>query len=80
MEHLSHTPPLRQTTSLTWKDLTHGKVLGLPTNILGWKGLPGTNTQALYDYSYITDIISFITLAPGADLIKHFKLATAGLW
>ncbi len=28
----------------------YGKLLALPANIrLGWKGLPGTNTQAYYE-------------------------------
>jgi len=34
---------------------------------LGWKCLPRTNTVAHYEYSYITDIKSFITLGPGVD-------------
>jgi hypothetical protein len=43
IKHLSNVPPL-------------GKVLALPTNDRhGWKGLPGTNTQAYYENSKITD-------------------------
>jgi len=35
------------------------------TNIkLDLKGLPGTNTLTYYEYSYLMDIKSFITLAP----------------
>jgi hypothetical protein len=33
-----------------------GKALALPTNIrFGWNSLPGTNTQAYYENSQITD-------------------------
>ncbi len=39
---------------------------------LGWKGLPGTNALAYYKDSYVTAIKSFIGLAPGADVVKHF--------
>jgi hypothetical protein len=47
------------------------KAPGLPKIIrLGWKGMPGTNTPAYYKHLYITDIISFITLAQ--DVIKSF--------
>ncbi len=50
-----------------------GKLLALPTNIiLGWKSLPGTNTLAQYENSYITAVKSFITLSPGANVIKKF--------
>ncbi len=39
--------------------------LALPAIIrLSWKGMPWTNTPAYYKHLYITDIISFITLAP----------------
>ncbi len=42
-----------------------GQTPALPTNIrLGWKGLPGTNTQAYYENQYIMDVKSFIRLAP----------------
>ncbi len=38
----------------------------LQTNIrLGWKGLPGTNTLADFEHSYMKEVKSFITLGPG---------------
>jgi hypothetical protein len=38
----------------------------------GQKGLPGTNTQVDNIHSQITDVKSFITLCPGANVIKTF--------
>ncbi len=35
--------------------------MALPTNRLGWKGLPGTNTLAYYEKILITAVTSFIT-------------------
>ncbi len=47
--------------------------LALCANIvLGWKGLPGTNTLAYYGHSYISDMKSFITLVPGPNVKKLF--------
>jgi hypothetical protein len=41
------------------------RLQALPTNIrLGWKGMPGTNTLAHYEHSYIMAAKSFITLGP----------------
>jgi hypothetical protein len=45
---------------------------------LSWKVLPGTNTlvsPAYYLDSKISDINSFITLAPGASVIKLLSLS-----
>jgi hypothetical protein len=40
-------------------------LVALPTNNrLGWKGLPGTNSQAYYENSHLTVLKSFLTLAP----------------
>jgi len=36
------------------------------------KSLPGTNTLAQYKNSYIMDVKSFITLAPGQNIIQLF--------
>jgi hypothetical protein len=53
-----------------------GKLLAFLTNIgQGWKGLPGTNTLAYYEYSQNTDIKSFITLCPGG----HGRHLPAGM-
>jgi hypothetical protein len=50
------------------------RLLALPTNIrLGWKGLPGTNTLAYYEYSYITDVKVFIILGPGINGNYQFR-------
>jgi hypothetical protein len=43
---------------------------------LSWKGLPVINTLAYYENSKITDRKSFITLGPGANLIKLFFFVT----
>ena len=60
MKHLSDVP--------LW-----GRLLASLTNItLVWKGLPGTNTLAYYESSKITDVLSFITLPPGPNVIKLF--------
>jgi hypothetical protein len=37
---------------------------------LGWIGLPGTNTVAYLAHSLNTKKKSFITLAPGGNIIK----------
>jgi hypothetical protein len=34
-------------------------------NILGWKGLPGTNTLGYYEHSFVTNINSLVTFCPG---------------
>jgi hypothetical protein len=39
---------------------------------LGWKSLPGTNALAYYEHLKITAVKSFITLAPGVNVIKRF--------
>jgi len=50
-----------------------GRLLALATNnILGWKGLPGTETLAYYKNSYITDVKFYTTLGPGPNVIKLF--------
>jgi hypothetical protein len=50
-----------------------GRLLASPTNIsLGWKGLPGTNTQVYYENPKITAVKSFIVQAPGENPIKLF--------
>ncbi len=55
----------------------YGKLLALPMSIrLGWKGLLGTNTLAHYENSQITDMKSFITLAPGFNVSKLFFFVT----
>ncbi len=55
-----------------------GWLLDLPINIrLGWKGLPGSNAPAYYEKSELTDIKSFITLAPGSG---SFVLAEREPW
>jgi hypothetical protein len=41
-------------------------------NRLGWKGLPGTNTNLLQKL-YITAVISFMIQTPGVNFIKHFS-------
>ncbi len=33
-------------------------------NMLGWKGLPGTNTLAYYKHSYITDVKMIVASTP----------------
>jgi hypothetical protein len=43
-------------------------------NIVGWKGLPGTNTLAYYELSQIRYVNGFITLGPGVNLIKLFTV------
>ncbi len=51
------------------------KAPALLTNIrLGWTGLPRTNTLAYYKNSQITDMKSFITLAPDLLQQKHTTL------
>jgi hypothetical protein len=53
------------------KGASLGETPALLQNIrLGWEGLPGTNTQAYYKHFLITAIKSFITLPPGACIIK----------
>jgi hypothetical protein len=54
MNHLSGTP-------------LNSTLLALTKNIrLGREGLPGVkNTLAYYNYSYITNVRSFIALVPG---------------
>jgi hypothetical protein len=47
------------------------------TNRQGWKGFPGTNTLAYYKHSLITVVKSFITLAPGPNVMILF---TAGIY
>jgi hypothetical protein len=42
----------------------------------GWKGLPGTDTVAYYENSYITDIKRFVSLGPGVNVIKTFFFVT----
>ncbi len=50
-----------------------GRLLALIANIiLGWKGLPGTNALAYYEKAQLTAVKSFITLAPGPNVIKLF--------
>ena len=47
--------------------------LALSTNIrLGWKDLPEANTLAYYEHSSIKEVKGFITLVPGANVIKPF--------
>jgi hypothetical protein len=54
-----------------------GRLLTLTTTIrLGLECLPGTNTPACYENLKITDKKSFITLAPGVNLIKQFTFVT----
>jgi hypothetical protein len=47
--------------------------LPYPQTLLGWKGLPGSNTIAYYEHLLITDINSFITLCPGPIVIKLLR-------
>ncbi len=57
-----------------------GKARSLPrwdlpilTNIRpGWKGLPGTNTLAYYEHSYVMSIKCLKTLGSVFDLITTF--------
>jgi hypothetical protein len=53
-----------------------GRVPALPANkSLGCEGLPGTNTQAYYENTSITDRKGFITLAPfNTKLLKKILL------
>jgi hypothetical protein len=54
------------------------RLLALHTKIrLGCKGLPGTNTLAYYEHLSITDVKSFITLAPVAKIINIFGVIYA---
>ena len=46
-----------------------GKLLASPTNIrLGWRVLQGANIVAYYEHYKITDVQSFMTLAPVPQL------------
>jgi hypothetical protein len=48
-----------------------GRLLALlPNSRLVWKGLPGSNTLTYYENLLITDVKSFMTLTPGANVIK----------
>ncbi len=38
----------------------------------GCKGMPGTNTLGYYEYLYIINVKSLITLAPGHIIINLF--------
>jgi hypothetical protein len=43
----------------------------LPANIrLGWKGFPGTNTLAYYEYVLITPVKTFLTFDHELKVIK----------
>ncbi len=57
MEHLSVSPHLVKLLAL------------LANSRLGWKTLIGTNAPAYYE---ITDVKSFITLAPGVYVINIY--------
>ena len=58
---------------------THRQALAFPSDIrLGWKGLPGTNSLAYYERSYLTAVKSFITLRPGPNVIKLFMSVIYG--
>ncbi len=46
-----------------------GWVVALRTNI---RRISGTNTLAYYETYGLTSVKSFITLPPGANVIKHF--------
>ncbi len=53
-----------------------GWLLAIPTNIRpGWKGLPLRNALAYYEKSQLVAVKSFITLAPGVNVIKLFHLS-----
>jgi hypothetical protein len=57
--------------------LLYGRLGALPIdNRLGWKGLPGTNTLAYYENSKIMAVKSFITLAPGVNVIRALNFIT----
>ena len=43
------------------------------TIILGWQGLPGTNTPAYLAHAYVTKKKCFVNTAPGRIVIKLFK-------
>jgi hypothetical protein len=45
---------------------------------IGWKSLSGTNVLAYYKNSYIMAVKSFITLGPGANVIKLFMFVIYG--
>ncbi len=50
-----------------------GKAGSMPYTVtpeIGWMGQPGTNTLAYYKHWKITEVKSFITLCPGANVIK----------
>ncbi len=38
----------------------------------GWKGFPRINTRAYFKHLVITDVKSFLTLAPDVNVIKLF--------
>ncbi len=58
MKHLSG-PPLK------------GRLLSSPTNNrLWWKDLPGANTPAYCEHSYITDVKRFVAIGQGLFKIK----------
>ncbi len=44
----------------------------------GWKGFPLTNTLAYYENSFNTDKKVFMTLTPGANVIKVFTVVIYG--
>ncbi len=53
-----------------------GRLLALPTRIrLMMERLPRTNGRAYYEKSYLTAVKSFITLAPGVSVVKHFPMS-----
>ncbi len=49
-----------------------GKQYKLTNNRIDWKDLHGANTLAHYEHSQITDVQSFITHGPGANVIELF--------
>ncbi len=52
-----------------------GNLLVIPRNIrLGRRCQPGTNTLAYYEH--VKNGKSFITLAPGVNVAKHFYFVT----
>ncbi len=56
-----------------FKGTSVGCSLALLANVrLGWKGLPGTNALAYFASSSATEKKVFVTLEPGANVIKLF--------
>jgi hypothetical protein len=51
-----------------------GRLLALPTNRLGWRGLSRRNTLAYYENSLIKAVKSFTTLCPGAKVMTLFTV------